>query len=132
MTQVIAVIGGDARYLEMIRQLQTLRETTIILIGFDKLEQGFTGLKQVEWEEVDVKSLDSVILPITVTDLDGYINTVFSDQRIKLTKEWLQQLRKGTLVFTGITNDYLNDAMKSSNATLIPLLDRDDVAIYNS
>ena len=48
MTQNIAVIGGDGRYLELIRQLQTLNHTTISLVGFDKIEQGFTGLQQKE------------------------------------------------------------------------------------
>src|SRR5699024_2021895 len=68
MNQTIAVIGGDGRYLELIRQLQALPGTTIILIGFDKLEQGFTGLKQIDFQDLDIANVDAVILPITGTD----------------------------------------------------------------
>ena len=109
MDRLIAVIGGDARYLELIRQLQKLPNTTIALIGFDKIEQGFTGLTQSDFQDLEVEKLDAVILPITGTDGDGNVEIVFSDQSIKLTKKWFQRLKKTTPVFTGIANDYLID-----------------------
>lgn len=132
MDQLIAVIGGDARYLELIRQLQKLTNTTIALIGFDKIEQGFTGLTQSDFQDLEVEKLDAVILPITGTDGDGNVEIVFSDQSIKLTKKWFQRLKKTTPVFTGIANDYLISVTAEAGLTLIPLLNRDDVAIYNS
>src|SRR5690625_1276966 len=132
MDQLIAVIGGDARYLELIRQLQILPNTTIVLVGFDKLEQGFTGLTQVDFQDLEVEKLDAVILPITGTNEEGKIEIIFSDQSIKLTKEWFQKLKKSTPVFTGIANDYLISATTDAGISLIPLLNRDDVAIYNS
>ncbi|MEW9676663.1 dipicolinic acid synthetase subunit A [Lentibacillus sp. L22] len=130
MDQFIAVLGGDGRYLELIRQLQQLPDTTISLVGFDKLEQGFTGLKQVDFNELEPKNLDVVILPITGTNPEGEIETVFSDQQITLSRDWFAQLRPNTLVFTGITNDYLTKMANELN--LVALFDRDDVAIYNS
>jgi len=132
MNRTIAVIGGDGRYLELIRQLQALPGTTIILIGFDKLEQGFTGLKQIDFHDLDTANVDAVILPITGTDDNGNVQTVFSDQPVQLTKQWFQQLKASCLIFTGITNHYLSTAAEEANISLIPLLDRDDVAIYNS
>jgi dipicolinate synthase subunit A len=132
MNQLIAVIGGDARYLELIRQLQSLSDTTIILVGFERLEQGFTGLKQMEFHELNPAELDAVILPITGTDSGGNVETVFSDQPIKIEKEWFQKLNKSAFIFTGNTSAYLNAAAKEANVKLIPLLNRDDVAIYNS
>lgn len=132
MNQLIAVIGGDARYLELIRQLQTLPDTTIFLVGFDKLEQGFTGLKQVDFTELDQEKLDAVILPITGSNNEGYVETVFSDQKIQLTDRWFERLNKTSIVFTGITNDFLTKVTEKHNISLIPLFNRDDVAIYNS
>ncbi|MEC5422642.1 dipicolinic acid synthetase subunit A [Virgibacillus sp. C22-A2] len=132
MSRLIAVIGGDARYLELIRQLQSLSNTTILLVGFDKLEQGFTGLKQMDFKELDPSELDVVVLPITGTDIEGRVETVFSDQPIQITRQWFKELKKNALIFTGITNDYLTSAIHEANSLLIPLLDRDDVAIYNS
>lgn len=132
MTQLIAVIGGDARYLELIRQLTTLPDTTIILVGFDKIEQGYTGLKQVDFSDLVIADIDVVILPITGTDSDGNLEIVFSDQSIRLTKEWFHKLHTDAIVFTGTANDYLTSATEKASVSLIPLLERDDVAIYNS
>ncbi|WP_337019728.1 dipicolinic acid synthetase subunit A [Oceanobacillus massiliensis] len=132
MSQLIAVIGGDARYLELIRQLKQLPDTTIILVGFDKLEQGFMELNEMELDELDQSKLDAVVLPITGTDAKGNIETVFSDKVINLNKDWFHKLKKSSIVFTGITNDYLSQSANETGITLIPLLERDDVAIYNS
>ncbi|GGA62630.1 dipicolinic acid synthetase subunit A [Ornithinibacillus halotolerans] len=132
MKQIIAVIGGDARYLELIRQLQKTPNSELILSGYDKLEQGFTGLNQIDFQELDVETLDIVILPITGTDEEGRVETVFSTQDIQLTEEWFLRLKEKAVVFTGITNDHLSELTTKTNTTLIPLLNRDDVAIYNS
>ncbi|SDJ71427.1 dipicolinic acid synthetase subunit A [Sediminibacillus albus] len=128
----IAVIGGDARYLEMIRHLTLNPEIELSIIGFDQLNQGFTGAKQVEIEELKLSSLDAIILPVPGTDQQGFIETVFSDKKIQLTQSWFSKLKKGCLVFTGITTPYLNNMAEQSDVKLIPLFARDDVAIYNS
>lgn len=130
--QTIAVLGGDARYIELIRQLNAVPQITTNIVGFDNLKQGFTGSKQVPFEDLKPETLDAVILPITGTKNEGKVETVFSNEKIILTKDWFQALNKTTPIFTGITNDYLNNLATGTNATLIPLLDRDDVAIYNS
>lgn len=132
MSQLIAVIGGDARYLELIRQLRNSLNTTIVLVGFDKINQSFIGLNQMDFDDLVLEELDAVILPITGTDDKGNIEIVFSDRQIQLSKQWFQQLKPNTPIFTGMANNYLTAATKKANVTLIPLLNRDDVAIYNS
>lgn len=132
MKQLIAVIGGDARYLELIRKLEQLPHATVVLVGYDKLEPGFIGSKQYDLHEIQPKELDIVILPITGTDDEGNIEAIFSNQPIQLKESWFKQLRKQTLVFTGISNSYLDEVASNSHVELIPLLGRDDVAIYNS
>lgn len=132
MSRKVAVIGGDARYLELIKILKSKDDNEIILCGFDKLEQGFTGLSEQELDELDQSQLDVIVLPITGTDLVGNVETVFTDKKINLDEEWFQKLKSSCVLFTGITNAYLTDQAKKAGVTLIPLLDRDDVAIYNS
>lgn len=132
MNKLITIIGGDARYLELIRQLQKVPNTTIHLVGFDKIEQGFTGLTQMDLYELELEKIDVIILPITGTNDTGDVETVFSDQSIKLSQEWFSKLNKKTIIFTGITNSYLTSKTQEAKLTLIPLLERDDVAIYNS
>ncbi|WP_430785843.1 dipicolinic acid synthetase subunit A [Virgibacillus flavescens] len=132
MGYLIAVIGGDARYIELIRQLQHLNDTTICLIGFDNLNQGFTGLKQLEFSELEPEKLDMVILPVTGTDKNGVIEPVFSDQSIRLTKEWVNRLKPTSSIFTGISNEYLTTITSEADRRLVKLFDRDDIAVYNS
>ncbi|MBM7572076.1 dipicolinic acid synthetase subunit A [Aquibacillus albus] len=131
-TKNIAVIGGDARYLEMIKRLSTNENLNITLVGFDQLKEGFTGAKQVELEDLDPANLHAVILPIPGTDNQGYIETVFSDKKIQITVDWLKKLPNHCLVFSGIATDYLKNSVKDAGLKLIPLMNRNDVAIYNS
>ena len=132
MKQKTAVIGGDARYIELIRQIQKNPDTTIDLVGFGSLEQGFIGCNQVEFEELKPEEIDAVILPITGTDEKGNVEPVFSSETIQLSKEWFARLNKSAVVFTGIANKYLKETAEEANIELISLLNRDDIAIYNS
>jgi dipicolinate synthase subunit A len=132
MEKRIAVIGGDARYLELIRKLQALPNVSIVLVGFDKLEQGFTGLTQRELDEIEPEQLDIVVLPITGTDENGEVETVFSDRPITLTEAWFKKLNSNTIIFTGNASSYLKKQTSERDLDLVPLLKRNDVAIYNS
>lgn len=130
MNHNIAVIGGDARYLEMIRQLQV--DKNIILIGYDQLDQSCAGTKKMELGNIDAQNLDAVILPVRGTGKDGAIEAVFSNKNINLSAEWFQKLKPGTIVFSGIAGEPLQNACKDAELDLVTLMDRDDVAIYNS
>jgi len=128
----VFIIGGDARYIELIRQLQSLKDIRLTLIGFDQLEQSFTSLKQSNIEDIDPDIVDVVILPITGTDEKGSVEVVFSNQQIQLSKEWFNKLKPSAKIFTGITSKYLQEVTNAANIKLFPLLNRDDIAIYNS
>ncbi|WP_226034896.1 dipicolinic acid synthetase subunit A [Aquibacillus saliphilus] len=128
----IAVLGGDARYLEMIKNLSKSSITEIQLVGFDQLNQGFTGVKQVNLDDLKLETLDAIILPIPGTNNEGVIETVFSNRKIQLTEGWFKQLSTNCLVFSGITNSYLSNCVNEAGLKLFPLMNRNDVAIYNS
>ena len=51
----IAVIGGDARQLEVIRKLTEL-DAKLSLIGFEQLDHAFTGANKEKIDEVDFSS----------------------------------------------------------------------------
>src|SRR5699024_10447743 len=131
MNKNVAVIGGDARYLELITQLQRVT-TSIIAVGFDTLAKGFVHATHIKFPALPVETMDVVILPITGVDSKGHVETVFSDQSIQLTKDWFQRLPSHALVITGMANAHLQQMAKDTNTSLVPLLDRNDVAIYNS
>lgn len=132
MNKNIAIIGGDARYLELIRQLENVPNTRIMLVGYEKLERNFTKAKQLDFSDLNPTQLDIVILPITGTDEEGNVEVIFSNQKVMLTKTWFKELKKSTRIFTGISSNYLDNMTKQLKLKLTPLLERDDVAIYNS
>jgi dipicolinate synthase subunit A len=127
----IAIIGGDARQLEVIRKLIEL-DAKLSLVGFDQLAHHFTGATKLRIDEVDFADLDAIILPVHGTTQEGKVNTVFSHEPIPFTEEMLLKTPKHCTIYTGISNSYLDNLMKTVDRKYVQLFERDDVAIYNS
>jgi dipicolinate synthase subunit A len=126
-----AIIGGDARQLEVIRKLAALN-ASLYLVGFDQLDHGFTGATKMDLDELPLGELDALILPVNGSGPDGEIDTIFSNKKIKFTEEILQKTKQSCTVFSGITNPYLTKCTSNANKKHIKLFERDDVAIYNA
>ncbi|MCZ0755410.1 dipicolinic acid synthetase subunit A [Anoxybacillus sp. J5B_2022] len=127
----VVIIGGDARQLEVIRKLTEL-DAKLSLIGFDQLAHSFTGVTKMYIDEVDFSDVDAIILPVHGTNLEGKIDTVFSNEQIFITEEMLLKTPKHCTIYSGISNSYLDELMKKVNRKYVQLFERDDVAIYNS
>jgi dipicolinate synthase subunit A len=127
----IAVIGGDARQLEIIRKLTEL-DARLSLIGFEQLDHAFTGAVKEKLDEVDFSTMDALILPVPGTNLEGKVETIFSNEKVILTSEMLLKTPEHCTIYSGISNSYLDEITKEANRNLIQLFQRDDVAIYNS
>ncbi|MBD8068249.1 dipicolinic acid synthetase subunit A [Bacillus sp. PS06] len=127
----VAIIGGDARQLEVIRKLIEL-DAKLSLIGFDQLDHGFTGASKEQIDELDFSTVDAIILPVAGTNMEGIVETIFSNEKVHLTEEILANTPEHCTIYSGISNDYLNNIVSSTNRKLVKLFERDDVAIYNS
>ncbi|MFS0823559.1 dipicolinic acid synthetase subunit A [Bacillus sp. 1P02SD] len=127
----IAIIGGDARQLEVIRKLIEL-DARLSLIGFDQLDHGFTGASKERLDEIDFTDIDAIILPVSGTNSEGEVETIFSNETVVLTEEILSQTPEHCVVFSGISNTFLDGITNATNRELVRLFERDDVAIYNS
>ena len=127
----IAVMGGDARQLEVIKKLAEL-DSKISLIGFEQLNHPFAGASKEKINEMDFSSIDAVILPIPGTDLEGKIETIFSNEEVLLKSELLSKTPPHCTIYSGISNAYLDSIAKKVNRKVVKLFERDDVAIYNS
>lgn len=127
----VAVIGGDARQLEIIRKLSE-RDAKLSLIGFELLDQNFPGATKEKIDEVHFPEIDAIILPVTGANLEGKVDTIFSNEDIYLREEMLKKTPEHCKIYSGISNDYLNKITKQAGRTLVLLFERDDVAIYNS
>ncbi|MCM3759500.1 dipicolinic acid synthetase subunit A [Alkalihalobacillus oceani] len=127
----IVVIGGDARQLEIIRKLSAL-DAKITLVGFDQLNDGFIGASKQTINEVDWSTVDAIFLPISGMSMEGKVDTIFSDETIELTGEQLKETPDHCVVYSGITNSRLDSCVNEAKRELVLLMDRDDIAIYNS
>ncbi|MGD6816117.1 dipicolinic acid synthetase subunit A [Metabacillus sp. 84] len=127
----IAVIGGDARQLEVIRKLTELG-AKIWMAGFDQLDHGFAGAAKAKMDEIDFSVIDAVILPVPGTTMNGTVDTVFSNEEIVLTDAWIRQTPEKAVVYSGISNAFLDQLLQSAGRKHVQLFERDDVAIYNS
>ncbi|MBM7701916.1 dipicolinic acid synthetase subunit A [Metabacillus iocasae] len=127
----IAVIGGDARQLEVIRKLIEL-DAKISLIGFDQLDHGFAGATKYQINELSFEDIDAIILPVAGTNHEGQVDTIFSNEKVYLKEEVIKQTPDHCIIYSGISNDYLNQLVKTTNRKLVRLFERDDIAIYNS
>ncbi|KQL54586.1 dipicolinate synthase subunit A [Heyndrickxia shackletonii] len=127
----IAVIGGDARQLEVIRKLSEL-DAKLSLIGFEQLDHVFTGVSKEKITEVDFTEIDAIILPITGTDSNGQVEMIFSAETVEITEEMLLKTPSHCTIYTGIKNAFLEEITKKVKRRLVMLFERDDVAIYNS
>jgi len=127
----VAFIGGDARQLEVIQRLTEL-DATVTLIGFDNLTQSFTGATHAELTAEALADIDAVLLPVVGTDEAGKIEAIFTSKELFLTPDCFSLLPKHAKVYAGMAKPYLRNLCAEQGVVLIELLDRDDVAIYNS
>lgn len=127
----VAIIGGDARQLEVIRKLIEL-DAKISLIGFDQLDEGFVGASKVQLDYLDFSTVEALVLPVSGTSLQGEVETTFSIEKIVLKAEHIKATPKQLTVYSGISNQYLIKIVQEADRQLVELFKRDDVAIYNS
>lgn len=127
----IAILGGDARQLEIIKKLAEL-DAKLYLVGFEQLSHSFSGAVKEKINDIDFSTMDALLLPVPGTNLDGEVETIFSSENIVLTEEILTKTPSYCTIYSGISNDYLNRISKNANRKLVQLFERDDVAIYNS
>lgn len=124
-------IGGDARQLEVIKKFIEL-DATVTLIGFDNLESNFNGaVKRCLTPEV-LHDVDALILPIVGSDEQGFVESIFCSKPIQLKEIHFASLPAHCCIYTGLAREYLKKLAASFSLELRELLDRDDVAIYNS
>lgn len=127
----VAILGGDARQIEIIRKLNEWN-ATVYIAGFDQLKESFTEAIDLDFDSEQVHNLDAVVLPIPGTDSKGNIDGMFTKQLLQLPEDWLKKTPEHCQIFTGIANDFLRELAQKVNRSLHPLMERDDVAIYNS
>ncbi|NGP62620.1 dipicolinate synthase subunit DpsA [Paenibacillus thiaminolyticus] len=127
----VVFIGGDARQLEIIQKLSEL-DATVILAGYEQLQNPFHGVQRQPLTPELLKKADAVVLPAVGTDDKGKVHAIFTSEELILSEEHVAALPEHAVLFTGMAKPYLSELCTKYRLKLFELFDRDDVAIYNS
>ncbi|WP_240375363.1 dipicolinic acid synthetase subunit A [Bacillus piscicola] len=132
MDKKAVIIGGDARQVEI---ALSLREAgvTVFLIGFDRWNREEAGIVKVSGNgDVPWSQIDAILLPVSGLKKGNTVEAQFSSMEIVLEEAWVQQTKESCLLMTGIQTEQLEKVTVEWKRRWIKLLERDDVAIYNS
>ncbi len=127
----LLILGGDQRYLEVINQLAS-KGLHIVLAGFDQMAFSHPNISNQKVEQVDFGQIDAILLPLNGTGAGGEVEAVYTDEAVALSPDMLKRTPEHCIVYTGISNEYLDKAVDQAGRKLVRLIDRDDVAILNS
>ncbi|MEW9031619.1 MAG: dipicolinate synthase subunit DpsA [Planifilum fimeticola] len=127
----VVFLGGDARQLEIIKKCIDLR-ANVSLVGFDNLQNPFIEATNRELTPDLMKTVDVLILPIVGTDDRGNVESIFTKKTLVLTEEHIDALPEQAVIYVGMAKPYLRYLCEKHGKRLVELLERDDVAIYNS
>ncbi|GIQ68589.1 dipicolinate synthase subunit A [Xylanibacillus composti] len=125
------LIGGDARQLEVIHRLAEL-DASVTLVGFDNLQNQYGGVSKAELSESLLCEADAILLPVVGMDDDGKIDSVFAAEPIQLEEKHFKSINAHAVMYTGMAKPKLKQLCQDYQVRLVELLERDDVAIYNS
>lgn len=127
----ILVIGGDHRYTTVINALSQ-QGATVYLTGYTEVKDSIEGV-HLKLADIPFKKMNAILLPVSGTDNKGQIRLApYSDEKLFLTKEMLEKTNSNCTIYTGITNEYLNNLVSETNRELVSLFTRNDMAILNS
>lgn len=128
----IVFLGGDARQVEVIRKCAEL-DANVRIVGFDQLEEPpAAGVSSEKLTTELLASADVLVLPVVASDDKGSVPVQFSSEPIMLQEEHFASLPKDVLIYTGMAKDFIRRLTTKYKLELMELLERDDVAIYNS
>ncbi len=125
------MIGGDARQLEVIHKLAEL-DASVTLVGFDNLHNQYGGVRKAELSESLLHEADAILLPVVGMDDDGKVESVFAAEPVQLEEKYFLSIHAQAVIYTGIAKPKLRQLCQDHQVRLVELLERDDVAIYNS
>jgi dipicolinate synthase subunit A len=107
-------------------------DATISMFGYENATN-YHDYGQLRNLDTDgLHDVDVLLLPVSGVQKYGVVETLFAEQPLQLREAHLKQLKPGATVFTGIASELLRSWCVQARVHCTELLNRDDVAIYNS
>src|SRR5690625_5064666 len=124
-------MGGDARYIDVIRQLSR-HDMMVYIVGFNQLEWKEPHIIPLSFKNIDFSNMDAILLPVTGVNKSGTVSTVYSDdEKIFLSEAMIAKTPRNCQIYTGLSNAFLDQIAHSKNRNVIPLFVGADFAILN-
>ncbi|WP_460319779.1 dipicolinate synthase subunit DpsA [Paenibacillus sp. YSY-4.3] len=127
----IVFIGGDARQVQIINKCTEL-DATVKVVGFEQWEPPLSGVSHEKLSPGLLMRADVLVLPVIGCNDQGVVDSPFANDEVVLTKDMFAEIREETVVYTGMAKSLLKRMAAEFSFKLIELLERDDVAIFNS
>ncbi|RLL45137.1 dipicolinate synthase subunit DpsA [Oceanobacillus piezotolerans] len=127
------ILGGDYRYVELMKAI-ACQEIRVYAVGYEEINDHLDkhDIILCQLDDVPLKEIDAILLPVSGTGHNGNIEATYSTHTINLTKDLVLKTPARCVIYTGISNPYLQDLCMDADRSLVPLFNRDDIAIYNS
>lgn len=126
----IAVLGGDARELILVRELVNMG-ATVVVAGFTKDMIG-PGAGVAASVEEACKDAEVVIMPLPGTDPHGVIRAVFFEDQLLLSEKAICSISPNALVIIGSARPFLKKWSEKYGFHLLEIIEDDELAILNA
>lgn len=127
----IAVLGGDDRYVHVMKQLLK-QGANITAVGYPAELFNDEKITCTTIANVAFETVDALLLPVAGMDENGNIESYDKQETFKLVEKMLHNTPKNCTIFTGTANNWLRNLSKQTSREMIVLFERDDIAIANS
>lgn len=127
---VVAVLGGDKRYVYLVKELID-RGATLKVLGFPQSIDLGEAVRAQSLYDV-MLGANVIILPMAGIDSNGCINSAMTGESWYLSDEALDVTAADVLLITGVMPANLEQLVARRNIMIKVLTDDDTFAIYNS
>lgn len=126
----VAVIGGDLRERELIKQLLSAgAEVTAVGSPFREIP---SALRVVSCLEDAFKDAEVIIAPVLGAEENGRLRASFLDEPLVLTSEIMSQIPPGVLFLIGTAHAALRETARKAGFDLIEIAKLEDFACKNA
>ena len=125
MSMNFCIIGGDLRNF-FLAKILSREKHEVKLYGFDKLE----NFKECEKYDEMIRNSDNIVLPISFSRDNQYVNMPFSNKDIAI-REIFYYLENKT-IFVGNMHQELKEALHRKHNQVIDFMEKEEFAIFNA
>lgn len=123
-------LGGDRRTIEVINYLYS-NNFEITAVGYDSgIFDEIVNYSKID--ELVMGDFDLIFFPINGVNMDLSINCDYSNNPVYLKDDILKDVKKKTLIFTGIKSKKLEEILEIGNKKAITIMDDPQVKKDNS